>query len=205
MGTMKQLKDNQLVWRVKNRNCSESLLKLIERHSPLFYKISQKYFPFAFKGGSSQTVDDLIGSCQSTIYESIIEFKARKGVKYSTWLGNFVRYRCLNYLNKNSKLVEVEEGKLNFFFQKKSLEEHDKNALLEEYNFVSNLIDQFKDSRMKKVFELRYFSGEKRMTWVKIGDKLNLSAQTAINLHNKGKSIIKKKLQTSEIYADKIL
>ena len=110
-----------------------------------------------------------------------------------------------SYLNKNSKLVEVEEGKLNFFFQKKSLEEHDKNALLEEYNFVSNLIDQFKDSRMKKVFELRYFSGEKKMTWVKIGDKLNLSAQTAINLHNKGKTIIKKKLQTSEIYADKIL
>ena len=58
---------------------------------------------------------------------------------------------------------------------------------------------------MKKVFELRYFSGERKMTWVKIGDKLNLSAQTAINLHNKGKTIIKKKLQTSEIYADKIL
>ena len=118
---MKQLKDNQLVWRVKVKKCDKSLLELISRHTPLFYKISQKYFPFAFKGGSSQTVDDIIGSCESLIYESILEYKSTRKVKFSTWLGNFVRYKCLNYLNKNSKLVDAEEGKLNFFFQKKSI------------------------------------------------------------------------------------
>lgn len=202
---MKHLKDNQLVWRVKVRRCDKSLLELINRHSPLFYKISQKYFPFAFKGGSSQTVDDIIGSSESIIYESILEYKSNKKVKYSTWLGNFVRYRCLNYLNKNSKLVDAEEGKLNYFFQKKSLEEYGKTSRTEDHFFVNNLIEQFKDDRMKKVFELRYFSGEKKMTWVKIGDELKVSAQTAINLHNKGKNIIKKKLSTSARYADKIL
>ena len=176
---MKQLKDNQLVWRVKVKKCDKSLLELISRHTPLFYKISQKYFPFAFKGGSSQTVDDIIG--------------------------NFVRYKCLNYLNKNSKLVDAEEGKLNFFFQKKSLEEYSKATEVDDHIFVNNLIDQFKDDRMKKVFELRYFSGEKKMTWVNIGTELNVSAQTAINLHNRGKSIIKKKFKSSSRFADKIL
>ena len=58
---------------------------------------------------------------------------------------------------------------------------------------------------MKKVFELRYFSGEKKMTWVNIGTELNVSAQTAINLHNRGKSIIKKKFKSSSRFADKIL
>lgn len=202
---MKQLKDNQLVWRVKAKKCDKSLLELINRHTPLFYKISQKYFPFAFKGGSCQTVDDIIGSCGSLIYESILEYRSSRKVKYSTWLGNFVRYKCLNYLNKNSKLVDAEEGKLNFFFQKKSLEEYSKVGEADDHIFVNNLIDQFKDDRMKKVFELRYFSGEKKMTWVNIGTKLNVSAQTAINLHNRGKSIIKKKFKSSSRYADKIL
>ena len=202
---MKQLKDNQLVWRVKVKKCDKRLLELISRHTPLFYKISQKYFPFAFKGGSSQTVDDIIGSCESLIYESILEYKSTRKVKFSTWLGNFVRYKCLNYLNKNSKLVDAEEGKLNFFFQKKSLEEYSKATEVDDHIFVNNLIDQFKDDRMKKVFELRYFSGEKKMTWVNIGTELNVSAQTAINLHNRGKSIIKKKFKSSSRFADKIL
>jgi len=202
---MKQLKDGQLVWRVKVRRCESSLLELINRHSPLFYKISQKYFPFAFKGSNSQSVDDLIGSSQSVIYESILEFKANKGVKYSTWLGNFVRYKCLNYLNKNSKLIDVEENQLSFFFQKESLERYDNIKRDEDYRFVVNLIGQFKDKRMKKVFELRYFSGKKKMTWVNIGTKLKVSAQTAINLHSKGKSIIKKKLNSSSALPDKIL
>ena len=139
------------------------------------------------------------------IYEAVRQYNPRKNVKFSTWLGNFVRYRCLNYLNKNSKLVDAEEGKLNYFFQKKSLEEYGKTSRTEDHFFVNNLIDQFKDDRMKKVFELRYFSGEKKMTWVKIGDRLAVSAQTAINLHNKGKSIIKKKMQTDGRFADKIL
>ncbi len=202
---MKHLNDNQLVWRVKVRKCDKSLLELISRHTPLFYKISQKYFPFAFKGGNNQTVDDIIGSSESIIYESILEYKSNRKVKYSTWLGNFVRYRCLNYLNKNSKMVDAEEGKLNYFFQKKSLEEYNKVVKHDDHFFINNLINQFKDDRMKKVFELRYFSGEKKMTWVKIGDRLAVSAQTAINLHNKGKSIIKKKMQTDGRFADKIL
>ena len=202
---MKKLKDNQLVWRVNVKKCDKSLIELISRHTPLFYKISQKYFPFAFKGGSSQTVDDIIGSCESLIYESILEYKSTRKVKFSTWLGNFVRYKCLNYLNKNSKLVDAEEGKLNFFFQKKSLEEYSKATEVDDHIFVNNLIDQFKDDRMKKVFELRYFSGEKKMTWVNIGTELNVSAQTAINLHNRGKSIIKKKFKSSSRFAYKIL
>ena len=102
-------------------------------------------------------------------------------------------------------MIDAEEGRLNYFFQKKSLEAYGKTVESEDHTFVNNLIGQFKDARMKKVFELRYFSGDKKMTWVNIGTKLNVSAQTAINLHNRGKSIIKKKFGTSAELADKIL
>ena len=75
----------------------------------------------------------------------------------------------------------------------------------DDHIFICNLISQFKDERMKKVFELRYFSGSKKMTWVNIGSKLKVSAQTAINLHNKGKDMIRKKFDSDLVIADKIL
>jgi len=199
------LKDNQLVWRVKARRCDDCLIELINRHSKLFFKISQKYFPFVYKRGNSQSVEDIIGSSHSVIYEAIKEYNPRKKVKFSTWLGNFVRYKCLNYLNKNSKLIDADEAKLDFFFQKKSLEAFSEKEKTEDHIFICNLISQFKDDRMKKVFELRYFSDAKKMTWVSIGDRLNVSAQTAINLHNKGKDMIRRKLDSEDLAsADKI-
>ena len=42
------------------------------------------------------------------------------------------------------------------------------------------------------------------MTWGKIGKKLDISSQTAINLHNKGKEVLLKKMK-SKRYADKII
>lgn len=199
------LKDNQLVWRVKSHRCDDCLVELINRHSKLFFKISQKYFPFVYKSGNSQSVEDIIGSSHSVIYEAVKEYNPRKKVKFSTWLGNFVRYKCLNYLNKNSKLIDADEAKLDFFFQKKSLEAFSEKKKTEDHTFICNLISQFKDDRMKKVFELRYFSDNKKMTWVTIGDKLNVSAQTAINLHNKGKDMIRRKFDSEDLAsADKI-
>ena len=45
-----------------------------------------------------------------------------------------------------------------------------------------------------EVFKLRYFSGsEKLTTWNKIAKKLNISTQTAINLHEKARVFLKTK------------
>ena len=43
---------------------------------------------------------------------------------------------------------------------------------------------------------MRYFSGKKLTPWSKISAKLKLSTQTVINLHNKGKKLLKNKLTT---------
>ena len=200
---MKKLKDAQLVWRIKSKRCEKSLLELVSRHSNLFYKISHKYFPFSNRGGA-QSSEDMIGGVGSIIYEAAIKFRSNKNVKFSTWLGNFVRYKCLNYLNKNSKYIDADEDHLNYFFQGESLEAFENSRKKDDYLFVLNLIDQFKDPRMKKVFELRYFSDNKKMTWATIGGELEVSAQTAINLHNKGKNILRKKFDSKGL-VDKII
>ena len=200
----KKLNDNQLVWRIKARRCEKCLFTLVDRHSRLFYKISQKYFPshFFYQGG--QGVEDLIGSKESNIYECAVGFRSNRKVKFSTWLGNFIRYKCLNYLNKNSRYVSMEDESFDYILNAESMENHQKNTRDENYDYVLNLLKKIKDGRILKVFELRYLSGEKRMTWGKIGKKLDISSQTAINLHNKGKEVLLKKMK-SKRYADKII
>ena len=50
--------------------------------------------------------------------------------------------------------------------------------------------------RVEKVFKLRYFSDEGKMTWNKISNNLGISIQTAINLHDRGAKILKKKMKS---------
>ena len=199
-----KLKDNQLIWRVKRKSCDESLLELTRRHSKLYYKICHKYFPFK-TGAFNKKVEDLLGHKDGVIYEAVDSYKPSKKVKFSTWLGNFVRYRCLNYLNKNSRFVDVESDTLDFLTNAKSEELFNKDKDNETVDFVLNLISQFTDKRIKKIFQLRYFAkSDQKMTWIRIGKELDISAQTAINLHNKGKDIIRKKMSCAR-FADKII
>ena len=70
----------------------------------------------------------------------------------------------------------------------------DDNKELRDY--MLDLLSQIKDKRIKRIFELRYFSEEKsRMTWTDISRKVKVSSQTAINLHNKGLDSLKKKIK----------
>ncbi|MEC7193161.1 MAG: hypothetical protein VXW13_06680, partial [SAR324 cluster bacterium] len=44
--------------------------------------------------------------------------------------------------------------------------------------------------------ELRYFSNEGKVTWSKISKQMNISIQTAINLHERGRLILSKKIKS---------
>ena len=70
----------------------------------------------------------------------------------------------------------------------------------EDYNYVVNIISQLKDKRISEIFKYRYFPEKnKKMIWSKIAKKMNISTQTAINLHNKGISIVRKKIKSENI------
>jgi len=65
--------------------------------------------------------------------------------------------------------------------------------------FVMHLLGKMKDSRVKKIFHLRYFCNKiEKNTWSQIGKNLDISTQTAINLHNKGKKMLRNKLASKE-------
>ena len=72
--------------------------------------------------------------------------------------------------------------------------------------FIFNILNNLKDKRISRVFELRYFDSYKenvKPTWSFIAKKIKTSTQTAINLHERGKKILFKKIN-SDKYQDMV-
>ena len=134
------------------------------------------------------------------IYKSVSSFNPDKKAKFSTWLGNQTRYYCLNLINKKNKLVPVEIEELNRLREDQSEEQN----LINRRKYLINLVNSFRDKRISSIFMMRYFSEEKEeKKWKNVCAKLNISVQTAINLHKKGKVILKeklKKINLSKVY-----
>lgn len=188
--------DNDLIRKVKNEQCNESLKTLIKRHTALCLSVFQKYS--AFFASDPERFQDLVKDKDFLIYKSALSYEDDKGAKFVTWLGNQARYECLNALNsKNRALIPVEDKELYYFLDQKQNEEEsvDQN----EVDYVFTILGKLKDKRIKDVFVLRY-SGPKNISWSRIAAKLQISTQTAINLHEKGVEILSQKLKSEECF-----
>jgi RNA polymerase sigma factor (sigma-70 family) len=200
MKNLESKTDQQLIRRVQNKNCEESLKILINRHSPLCYKIYKKYTPsFNVK---NIDLNEVYQQKDYIIYKTVISYKSNKKVKFSTWLGNQIRYQCLNAINKKEDIIYLEQKKLQFLIDKNNTEDKT-SKLVELKEYIITLLDQLKDERISKIFNMRYFQNTSSQTWTKIGKKMKMSTQNAINLHNKGVQILKNKLTSKDLF-DKI-
>lgn len=194
--------DLQLIQKIKKNNCEQSLLELYSRHQGICNKMLQKYCKVCYDIGVS--LEDLNSEKIYVVYRSALSFKSNKKIKFSTWLGNQMRYHCLNTFNKQSKDVSMENENIKYITENNQSKQID-NALLnkEKVDLIFNILDQMADSRVKEIFNLRYFSDRKIQPWNKIGKKMHISTQTVINIHNKALSFLNKKI-SSDISFDKI-
>lgn len=190
--------DNYLAERIRRADCERSLTELIGRHSGLCFKVITRYA----KSFYANNIDIAEASTDKNliIWNSAKSFSVEKNVKFSTWLANQVKYNCLNALNKKSKdrLVAMEDQMLDALNETQGKDEND--TLFE---FTDNILAQLKDKRIKKIFSMRYSPNYKKPSWCVIADKMKVSTQTAINLHNRGIQVLRKKIG-SEKFLDSI-
>ena len=197
--------DNTLIRKIKKNGCNESYKLLSGRHEKLFYKICQNYIPIASVKGFKK--GDVLENKDFVIFKAILSYMYNKNCKFSTWLGNCTKYYCLSLINSNNKFITSEEDVLKLITDNQAKEifsDEDRNKNDKEYIF--NILKGLKDKRIHKVFELRYFenfSEKKKPTWSFIAKKIKTSTQTAINLHQRGKEILKKKLKSTN-YQDTV-
>lgn len=199
MSNFKEMTDSELIFGVKNMNDSgECLMELVSRHSGIFMTMVHNYLPNTFSGGPSYKTE-LIDDKNYYIYQAAIKYDEDKNTKFSTYLGNETRWMCLNLYNKNKNKTMKEVGLDCLTTKDISSESNNKTSLSnnEILNKILSMANESKDSRVSKIFKLRYLDpeGNKVNSWKNIGKELNLSIQGCINIHNKAIKKIKKQLE----------
>jgi RNA polymerase sigma factor (sigma-70 family) len=193
------IEDNILVENVKFKNDEVSLKILINKHAPLCSSLYKKYSEPMIASGIN--LKDITDQRDYIVYKSAITFDPYKKSKFSTWLYNQIRYQCLNCMNENSHYLALEPEKLNYLIEKNTPE---KKEYKELGQYIFNIIDSCTDQRVKKIFKMRYLDNPKKKTsWNKIGKKLKISTQTAINIHDKTIKLLKNKIESKNCF-DKI-
>ena len=195
---MQRKTDLELTNGVKEKNCSDCLQELFDRHSAICVNVYSKYSRGLLK--NSVILNDIVEQKEYVIYRSAMSYDPSKGSKFSTWLANQMRYFCLNTMNKN-RLVATEDEAMNAIVHSDSALLHGQEVSVEEkVDFIKNIIAQVKDRRVGKIFKIRYFNNNRKKTpWSNIAKEIGVSTQTAINLHNKAIKLIKTKMNTKEI------
>jgi hypothetical protein len=178
------MNDESLVNFIQLEDHTEECLNiLIDRHSGLCIDMINNYVSKTYNESLRR---ELIKEKDFQIYNSALKFNPNKGSKFSTYLGNEIKWKCLNLYNKNKKrkTVPVEESLIEYF----SYSNKGSDGPVDS-DIFSNIMTQAKkhsDKRVGKIFKLRYVEGKDNsvMPWRMVSDEISMSIQGCINLHN---------------------
>ena len=195
------MNESQLINKIKKHHCSDSLQQLDRMHGGLCVKIIKKYLPQL--SNKNYNMEDILKDKIYVVYQTALSFNPKKKIKFSTWLGNQIRYYCLNLINKNKNDLYLTDENIKYIVEKKQLEQRNVEVDKVKTEYIFNLLHSMKDERIEKIFKLRYFDANKLKSWNDIGKELNISTQTAINIHEKTINFLNKKITSKNLF-DKI-
>jgi RNA polymerase sigma factor (sigma-70 family) len=186
---MKSVKDETLIKKIIHTKCSKSLQELVNRHGGMLFNIGKKYCT-----SCGLDLNDLNDNRYWIIFNAAQSFNPEKGSKFSTWLGNQVRFFCLNHKNKNTRLMTIEDNHLEFFINEHNKKENSSNKK-EIINNIVDLFNEISDPNTKNAIYYRYFHNKDRiLNYSEIAEILDVTPQTVLNWHNKFVNFAKKKL-----------
>jgi|TARA_R110002020_G_scaffold89952_2_gene219450 DNA-directed RNA polymerase specialized sigma subunit len=198
----KTLTDTDLTLLVQEKNDEVALGELISRHSGIYVDMLKK---FGYNSLSFNQISDIMQDKDYVIYKAALEYKPEKA-KFSTHLANKTKYMCLTQKTKNkknSRLVSFEEREeeRNISHKDKSKTPDENCIFNDSFKRILNLIFKHRDSRLQTIFKERYFEGKgcKLKPWKLVAEKVNLSAQGCINIHDKAIKEIKSKIENEKI------
>ena len=119
------------------------------------------------------------------IFEIILDYRADKNTKFSTYLGNRIQWMCINNYHKQINCCEINCPDQLMYNCPDTKNQLDVQAICE----IMSMLNKEKDKRVLKIFTFRYLEGKGNnvMPWNDVCSQegINLSVQGCINLHNK--------------------
>lgn len=112
--------DLSLINKIKSENDENCLVELIERHSGIYIYIVDQ-----FSKNHNPLLDKnlILEDKDYVIYKSALNYNPKINVKFSTYLANEARWKCLNHINKKKKRknLQLMTWNLNFLLKKHPL------------------------------------------------------------------------------------
>lgn len=196
MENIKESEVRNLLKQVIDNNCNDSFKKLSVLYARFYYKIILRYSAPLYKAGMSKK--DIEVEKDFILFKAIKSFNAKQKTKFSTWFCNYSRYHVLNLINYSKKNRILEHEDIDAAANVKVYTVDKKNDTL---LYLLSLLNSLKDSRVREIYEARYFSGGRKVaTWDKVAKKVGVSTQTAINLHEKTKPLLKAKVASENFF-----
>jgi len=176
--------DPELTTLIKEEDHEEALNLLICRHSGIYIDMVRRY---ASKSLPMNDIADIINDKDYIIYKAALDYDDNKA-KFSTHVGNKAKYLCLSRKTARKKnKTTLSFDSIDYSEESKDLHPDQSCEIRESFSAIIDLINNHRDERVKIIFKERYFGGErgKLNTWKNIGDKIGISAQGCINIHDK--------------------
>lgn len=187
--------DIELINNIKNdKEVETSLEELINRHGGLFTNIQQRFENYN-PAISGSYIKDVADDMKYIFYNAAKEYNPDKNTKFSTYLGNTVRFICLKTINnkKNNSFPAPSEF-ISYMVDNVKKEDNEKrDATIEG---VVEILDKMDDKRIPKIFKLMYLNNDKKLNFKTVGKIMNLSGTTVKHLHDKALQFVRIKLES---------
>mgnify|MGYP003641510318 CR=1 FL=1 len=174
--------DLSLINKIQQDNDGDCLEELIQRHSGIYVYIVDKYT----KNKNYVTNRDFILDDKDyMIYQSALSFKPEKNSKFSTFLANQTKWKCLNIINnsKNKRTTSIDKV---YGRAAEGDNSYEIVCKMEAFDCFEKMLAEEKDKRVKKIIDIRYnTTNTKLIPWRTVSKELNLSIQGCINIHNR--------------------
>lgn len=182
--------DLSLIEKIKSSNDEKCLMELIQRHSGIYIHIVGQY---SRNENPMMDVNSIMEDKDYIIYKSALNYNPNDNTKFSTYLANETKWKCLNSINKKRRLKEdsLEEYQYDASTEITAIDDIEKT---EAFDLFQTMLKKEKDHRVKKIIDIRYNSdNNKLIPWKIVAKKMNMSIQGCINIHNR---FIKKTKET---------
>jgi|TARA_R110000824_G_scaffold14431_1_gene61410 DNA-directed RNA polymerase specialized sigma subunit len=182
--------DLSLIVKIQEDHDEPSLLELINRHSGIYANMVDKYT------GQKSLLDKstFLGDKDLEIYKAALNYDPTRKTKFSTYLANETKWKCLNAINylKRKNETPLEACHCDQMRTEDFISTIEKSEAWEIFNKVLNVES---DERVRKLLDIRYNTdNNKLIPWRVVSKKLGLSIQGCINLHTKFINKVKKEI-----------
>lgn len=168
--------DYSLVMKVKSTGDGDALNQLAARNTGVYLQVLDRSLPNDL---FSTQKEDLKNERLYFIYDAAMKYRPDSKMKFSTFLGQTIKWKCLTLKNRGQDKDTVFLESLDNPPPEKEEECSDKKFKIEQiFQFAEN----FANETARKIVTLRYDS-KHRLPWKEVAKELNISVAQATRAH----------------------